>query len=288
MRHLGVLGSPIAHSLSPTIQLAAFHELGLDWSYEAIEVREGELESFVRSCDSTWQGVSLTMPLKAEAISACDEVDLLALQVNAANTITWTASKTHAHNTDVLGFFNALELHEAIMIESVTILGGGATARAAVAAVSKFAANITVYVRNPSREESLFQAKGDGHSTLQIARWDQVQAGLKEPLVISTTPRGVTDVFAHLVPQTPGILFESLYAPWPTALVSQWERNGGRVLSGLDLLVEQGIEQLKLFDPKMDLPDVSKIRRVMLDAGRVELARRNSIALVDVHSKDIQ
>ena len=76
----------------------------------------------------------------------------------------------------------------------------------------------------------------------------------------------------------PGILFEALYDPWPTALVSHWRRNGGRVISGLDLLVEQGIEQLKLFASKMDLSDPSTIRRVMLTAGRAELSRRNSIA----------
>ena len=217
------------------------------------------------------------MPLKAEAISVCDDVDLLALQVNAANTITWNASKTQAHNTDVLGFFNALKLHDAISLDSVAILGGGATARSAVAAASKFAANITVYIRDPTREESLFQAKGDGRSTLKIARWDQAHEALIEPLVISTTPQGVTDVLVEFIPVVPGILFEALYEPWPTALVSNWERNSGRVISGLDLLVEQGIEQLKLFAPKIDLSDISEIRRVMLNAGRAELIRRNSI-----------
>ena len=277
MKHLAVLGSPIVHSLSPTIHLAAYHELGLDWSYEAIEVREGGLEKFVRSCDSSWQGLSLTMPLKAEAVSACDDVDPLALQVNAANTITWNASKTQAHNTDVIGFFNALKLHDAITLDSVAILGGGATARSAVAAASKFAANITAYIRDPTREESLFQAKGDGRSTLKIARWDQAHEALIEPLVISTTPQGVTDVLVEFIPVVPGILFEALYEPWPTALVSNWERNSGRVISGLDLLVEQGIEQLKLFAPKIDLSDISEIRRVMLNAGRAELIRRNSI-----------
>ena len=277
MKRLGVLGSPIAHSLSPTIHLAAYHELGLDWSYEAIEVREGGLDNFLRACDSSWQGLSLTMPLKAEAITSCDDVDPLALQVNAANTITWSASKTQAHNTDVLGFSNALKLQDAITIDSVAILGGGATARSAVAAVSKFASNITVYIRDPNREESLFQARGNGRSTLKIAAWDLAREALIEPLVISTTPRGVTDCLVESIPVVPGLLFEALYDPWPTALVSHWGRKGGRVISGLDLLVEQGMEQLRLFAPKIDLSDLSAIRRVMLTAGRAELIRRKSI-----------
>ena len=278
MKRLGVLGSPIAHSLSPTVQLSAYHELGLDWSYEAIEVREGGLETFLRKCDSSWQGLSLTMPLKAEAIIACDAVDSLARQVNAANTITWSSSKTQAHNTDVSGFYNALKLQDAIGVDSVAILGGGATARSAVAAVSKFASKITVYIRDPRREESLIQAKGDGRSTLKMAHWDQAHEGLTAPLVISTTPRAVTDSLAGSIPIKPGILFESLYDPWPTSLVSHWRRSGGRVVGGLELLVEQGIEQLKLFAPQLDLSDKSKIRRVMLSAGRAELIRRNSTA----------
>lgn len=276
MTRLAVLGSPISHSLSPTIQLAAYRELGLDWSYDAFEIQENQLLKFLHSCDSSWRGLSLTMPLKAEAIHICDEVDALALQVGGANTITWRGSKTHAHNTDVLGFFNALKLHGATAIDSVAILGGGATARAAVAAASKFAERITVYIRDPSRRESLIAAKGDGVSTLHILPWQQAHEALNEPLVIATTPKGVTDVFSDVIPHEPGILFEVLYAPWPTPIVSQWERNGGRVLGGLDLLVEQAIEQLKLFAPEIDLSDASRIRGVMLTAGSVELTRRNS------------
>ena len=276
MTRLAVLGSPIAHSLSPTIHLAAYRKLGLEWSYEAIEVQEVKLREFLRTCDSTWRGLSLTMPLKSEAITICDEVDPLALQVGGANTITWRGSKTHAHNTDVLGFFNALKLHDATRIDSVAILGGGATARAAVAAVSKFAERITVYIRDPMREESLIAAKGVGIATLRIAPWEQASEGLNEPLVISTTPRGINDIFADIDLNEPGVLFEVLYSPWPTAIVSQWVREGGRVIEGLELLVEQAIEQVRLFAPEIDLSDGSALREVMLNAGRAELIRRNS------------
>jgi len=272
---LAVLGSPISHSLSPTIHRAAYGFLHLDWQYDAIEVEEGGLRKFLRACDADWRGLSLTMPLKAEAITACSEVDALAIQVGGANTITWNGVITEAHNTDVLGFSNALLRAGANHIDSVAILGGGATARAAVAASGEFATEITVYLRDPKREAGLRLAIGDCHAQLLIAPWPQAAEGLTAPLVISTTPRGATDPLASQVPIAPGLLFEALYDPWPTPLVSAWVDAGGRVLDGLELLVEQAIEQIRLFAPEIDFFDTSKLRDVMLRAGRAELDTRN-------------
>jgi shikimate dehydrogenase len=276
MTRLAVLGSPILHSLSPTIHRAAYELLDLDWQYDAIEVREGGLRDFLDSCDSNWRGLSLTMPLKAEAITVCARVDPLAIQVGGANTITWKGSISQAHNTDVLGCRRALDLADASGIDSVTILGGGATARAAVAAASSFAKEITVYLRNIKRNEGLRKALGESKVELHIEPWNQATNGLSAPLVISTTPKGATDALAGLVPVGPGFLFEVLYDPWPTKLVSAWEGAGGQVLGGLELLVEQAMGQIRLFAPEVEIPDASSLRDVMLSAGRAELIRRNS------------
>lgn len=277
MTRLAVLGSPIAHSLSPTIHRAAYDFLNLDWRYDAIDVKEGGLRDFLNTCDSTWRGLSLTMPLKAEAITICDEVDPLAWQVGGANTVTWRGPKTRAHNTDVLGFSNALKLYNGNRVDSVAILGGGATARAAVAAVSRFAKSITVYIRDSKRESGLRLANGDSGAELFIAPWAQVEAGLTASLVVSTTPKGATDSLASQVPIAPGLLFEALYDPWPTQLTSAWEGEGGQVIGGLELLVEQAIEQLKLFASKIEFSDMSGLRDVMLNAGRAELIGRTSL-----------
>lgn len=278
MTRLAVLGSPISHSLSPTIHHAAYVFMGLDWQYEAIEVKEGGLREFLQGCDSDWLGLSLTMPLKAEAIRVCSEVDALASQVGGANTITWAGSTTRAHNTDVAGFKTALALAGVNDVASAVILGAGATARAAVAAASQITDQITVYVRDPKREEGLRKAAGLRHINLQLAPWTQVASGLSAPLVISTTPKGVTDFLVELTFDGPGLLFESLYDPWPTNLVSHWERAGGRVIGGLELLVGQAIEQIKLFVGDHEGIDVSALRDVMLIAGRAELSRRNMLA----------
>jgi shikimate dehydrogenase len=277
MTRLAVLGSPISHSLSPTIHLAAYGFLDLDWQYDAIEVKEGGLREFLKSCDVNWRGLSLTMPLKAEAITVCAEVDPLAIQVGGANTITWNGPISRAHNTDVLGFQRALDLAGVNGVDSVAILGGGATARAAVAAVSRFADEITVYLRDAKREEGLRKAVGESHIELHLAPWSEVAHGLAAPLVISTTPSGATDFLAGRAPSAPGFLFEALYDPWPTKLASAWESASGHVLGGLELLVEQAIEQIGLFAPEIEISDRSVLRDVMLSAGRAELIRRNSI-----------
>lgn len=276
MTRLAVLGSPISHSLSPTIHRAAYGLLKLDWQYDAIEVKENGLRDFLATCGPEWRGLSLTMPLKSEAIAVCDEVDALAVQVGGANTITWLGEVSRAYNTDVAGFSNALALSGVNGTESVAILGGGATARAAVAAASKFAAEITVYLRNPAREEGLRQAAGDSHCEINVAPWAKARAGFNAPLVISTTPKGVTDSLASYIPIAPGLLFEALYDPWPTVLAAAWESTGGAVIGGLSLLVEQAIEQIRLFAKGTDLKDVPRLREVMSTAGRAELGHRKS------------
>jgi shikimate dehydrogenase len=278
MTRLAVLGSPISHSLSPTIHHAAYVLLGLDWQYDAIKVDEGGLREFLHACHSDWLGLSLTMPLKAEAIRVCSEVDALAAQVGAANTVTWVGSTTRAHNTDVAGFETALALAGVHDVASAVILGGGATARAAVAAVSQITHQVTVYVRDPKREAGLREAAGLRHIKLQVASWTQVANGLSAPLVISTTPQGANDFLGELNFDAPGLLFEALYDPWPTKLASAWERAGGRVIGGLELLVGQAIEQIKLFIGDNGSIDVPALRDVMLIAGRAELIRRNTMA----------
>src|SRR6478752_1823922 len=84
---LAVLGSPIAHSKSPALHRAAYEVLGLDWEYDAIEVAEGGLATFLGGLDASWRGLSLTMPLKREVLPLLDELDELAAQSQLANTV---------------------------------------------------------------------------------------------------------------------------------------------------------------------------------------------------------
>jgi shikimate dehydrogenase len=139
-------------------------------------------------------------------------------------------------------------------------LGGGATARSAIAAVDGRGRTITVYSRSASRSAQLINSSIS--ATVVVKDWTEAQSGLGANLVIATTPTGATD---HLIPtESTGTLFESLYSPWPTKLLSKWQGVGGKYLDGLDLLVEQGIGQIELmsFEPlNLDLRSLAVTMR---------------------------
>lgn len=237
-----VLGSPISHSLSPVIHNQAYEILGWNWHYEKHEVRSGELAGFFQAHSGEFRGLSLTMPLKEEALILLDTVSELAKQVNGVNTIVFDELGSHGDNTDVAGFRDALTFHHVDIPERVAILGGGATARAAIAAVDGTAKIINVFSRSAHRSRALVNSAR--HSIVNVHTWNEVSQAFCEGLIISTTPKGATD---HLVPgKVGGVFFESLYSPWPTPLLARWQNSGGVTLDGLDLLVWQAIGQLEL------------------------------------------
>src|SRR3954452_17646987 len=108
MTRCAVLGSPIAHSLSPALHRAAYAELGLDWSYDAIEVDSAGLEAFVAGLGADWRGLSLTMPLKRTVMPLLDEAEAWAEASGAANTVVLDEGRLLGHNTDIPGAVAAL------------------------------------------------------------------------------------------------------------------------------------------------------------------------------------
>ena len=256
-----VLGSPIGHSLSPTLHNCAYEVLGWDWEYTAIEVKGGDLAKFIETNRKTFRGLSLTMPLKEEALLVADSLDPLVKRINAANTLIFEENEVSAYSTDVSGFVQALAKAEVSIPNEITILGGGATARSAIAAVDGRGRTITVYSRSASRGAQLINSSIS--ATVVVKDWAEAQSGLSANLVIATTPTGATD---HLIPTASnGTLFESLYSPWPTKLLAKWQEVGGKYLDGLDLLVEQGIGQIELmsYEPlKIDLRSLAVTMRV--------------------------
>ena len=237
-----VLGSPISHSLSPVIHQRAYEILGWEWVYERHEVKSGELAAFLKKHEGIFRGLSLTMPLKEEALALLDTVSDLSNQVNGANTIVFDELGSHGHNTDVQGFRDALAFHQIAIPETVSILGGGATARAAIAAVDGLAKIINVYSRSAHRSRALVNSAT--RSIVNVRSWSEVDDAFTAGLTISTTPKGATD---ELVPKIfGGPFFESLYSPWPTPLLARWRESDAITLDGLDLLVWQAIGQLEL------------------------------------------
>ncbi|MEV7868607.1 shikimate dehydrogenase [Streptomyces sp. NPDC088124] len=270
-RRAAVLGSPIAHSLSPALHRAAYAALGLDqWSYGRFEVDEAGLPGFLEEVrgDPSWAGLSLTMPLKRAVIPLLDEITGTAASVEAVNTVVFgEGGRRTGDNTDIPGMIAALRERGVEKVETAAILGAGATASSALAALAVVCAGpVTAYVRSEARATEM---RGWGERLgveVRIADWAEADGALGAPLVIATTPAGTADVLADAVPGAPGTLFDVLYEPWPTPLAAAWSGRGGALVSGLDLLVHQAALQVELMTGRSPAP-----LDVMREAGTAAL-----------------
>jgi shikimate dehydrogenase len=247
-----VLGSPISHSLSPILHSKAFELLGIAGSYEAIEVPSGGLSEFLTTRGYEFDYLSLTMPLKEEALSIGKaveiEVDELSLRIQSVNTLVRSNSSWSATSTDGSGFIKALANAGYDHFNSVLILGAGGTARAVAGALDAIADQVSVMGRSLRRNAAIascFQT-----ITPAFIVWDD-QIDLRDyDLVVNTTPSGAADLVAENIgSRTTGLLFDVLYKPWPTLIARRWADAGGEVISGLELLLYQGIDQININQP---------------------------------------
>jgi shikimate dehydrogenase len=256
VRRAAVLGSPVAHSLSPVLHRAAYGQLGLeDWTYERYEVDEEGIASFLGGTDEQWAGLSLTMPLKRAVIPLLDEVSPTARSVEAVNTVVFRGGRRIGDNTDIPGMVTALRERGIVRVERAAVLGAGATASSALAALAQICdGDVTTYVRSDERAREM---RGWGERLgvrVRTAAWTDAADALTAPLVIATTPAGSTDALAERVPADPGTLFDVLYEPWPTRLAAAWTERSGTVVSGLDLLVHQAVLQVELMTGRAPAP----------------------------------
>jgi len=243
----GVLGDPIEHSLSPVLHRAGYAELGLDWSYDAHRVPAGGLPAFLDGLDETWRGLSLTMPLKREALTLVDRLTPTAATAGAVNTLV-LGDEVVGDNTDLPGAVAAIRERTDVEPREAVILGGGATATSVGLALCDMGAHtLRLLVRSPDRAVETTEALRRHPSA------PQVEVGLlgdphpehdRADVVVSTVPAIAQD--ARLVErftQVP-VLFDVIYDPWPTPLA---RASRGVVVSGLDLLVHQAALQFTQF-----------------------------------------
>jgi len=267
-----VLGSPIAHSLSPVLHRAAYEALGLgDWSYDRFEVDEEALPAFIEKLGPEWAGLSLTMPLKRAVIPLLDEVSETAASVEAVNTVVFTdGGRRVGDNTDIPGIVAALREHGIEQVDSAAVLGAGATASSALAALARICTGeVVAYVRSTERAAEMRRWGERLDIEVRTADWADAEEALHAPLVIATTPAGATDALAAAVPGQPATLFDVLYDPWPTDLAARWSAYGGAVVSGLDLLVHQAVLQVEQMTGRAPAP-----LDAMRKAGEHALAAR--------------
>jgi shikimate dehydrogenase len=280
-----VLGDPISHSLSPVLHHAGYAELGLDWSYDAHRVPAGGLAAFLAGLDAEWRGLSLTMPLKREALALADRLTDRARLAGAVNTLVLEGGERVGDNTDLPGAAAAIRERTTMPLASAVILGGGATATSTGLALADLGVRaIELRVRNASRAAETVAALLGHPAGVEVTveplpveplpgQWsagpDLAASGSTVDIVVSTIPASAqtTDLVAGCAAIP--VVFEALYDPWPTPLAAAALASGRVLVHGLDLLVHQAALQFELFTG-VDAPLAA-----MREAGERALAARN-------------
>lgn len=253
-----VIGSPIKHSLSPQLHRAAWRSLGLGegWRYERYETSVEALPQLVNSIDADCLGLSVTMPCKQAIIPLLDIVDPMAAAVGSVNTLIPSQGLLTGFNTDVHGIVSAIRearsrrgLCEA---RRATILGAGATTASALAALGELGiTSSTIAARRFAGPGSILAAASRLGVEIHQIMWadeDAIAESIEaSDIVISTLPVGVADELAKRVKiKESQTLLDVVYAPRETGLVRAWNRSGGVIAWGLDMLVHQAHQQVRL------------------------------------------
>lgn len=274
-----VLGHPIGHSKSPALHLAAYDRLGEDIGYTAIDVTEESLPAFMAAVrgQEGWRGLSVTMPLKSAMVGEVDEVRGVARVLGVINTVVFEGEGESArrigYNTDVAGIVNAVRNAGAVQAPAAVVLGGGGTAAAAVAALQELGAqSVDVFVRNTGRAaEARAAARGLAMDIGVHPMSGAVDAMAAADVVICTLPPRAADGMAAELEQlgrgTNGILLDVAYDPWPSKIAAAWQRAGGTVVPGLEMLLYQAVEQVRYFTGREDAASAEVIDVMCIAVG---------------------
>jgi shikimate dehydrogenase len=282
MTRCAVLGDPIGHSLSPALHRAAYAELGLDWSDDPVRVPAGGLAAYVEGLDTDWRGLSLTMPLKREAIPFLTSQDEWTRISGVANTVLLDESGgRHGLNTDVPGAEAALAQVAGGRLREAVVLGGGATAASVLLALTERGLERAVLaVRDAGRAAETVEVVGHHPRppeviVVPIETLDTADVDSSADVVVSTVPPvAQTAEVLRAVGGVP-VVFDVVYDPWPTPLAEQAIERGHTLVTGLDLLLWQAVDQVRAMTGRFDVP-VDAMRR----AGEAGLAERRRSAPV--------
>jgi shikimate dehydrogenase len=277
VRTIGLIGYPLAHSISPVFQQAALDHLGLDARYELWETERdalAERAASIRRPDCL--GANVTVPYKELIIPLLDEIDSLAGRIGAVNTIVNRDGCLCGYNTDMTGFARALREQAGFHAggAQVVLLGAGGAGRAVtMALIQAGAASVTIADVLPERAEQLVaDLGGQGDSALRsvpATEHDLAPALASCELLVNCTPIGMRHskqehdlpVLPQLIPPT-ALVFDIIYNPLETRFLAEARKRGSRTLGGLSMLVYQGVDSFQLWT------DTQAPLDVMFEAAR--------------------
>lgn len=260
-RVYGVIGDPIAHSLSPTLHNAAFDALRMDCVYLAFHVKSGEVESALRGMRGLGiAGLNVTMPHKSAVLPFLDEIEQTARFLGSVNTISNSNGKLLGFSTDGVGALNALKLNGVdLRSKKVLLLGGGGTAKAIAYALAGEVDKLVILNRSPQKIVSLtenlnrqFKAQVAGG----LLEPSSLQQNLKEAdVLINATSVGMYPDEEHSLVE-PKLLkphltvMDVVYNPLETKLAKDAKEAGAKVISGIEMLIHQGAASFEIWTGK--------------------------------------
>jgi shikimate dehydrogenase len=250
-----VVGSPVDHSQSPALHLAAYAALGLTgWTYDRIDCAEAGLPALVGSLGPEWVGLSVTMPGKLVALELAETSTARARTVEAANTLVRTASGWHADCTDIDGITGALgELGlgpDRLDGARAVVLGAGGTARAVLVALAAAGvAEVDLAVREPRRAAAAMRCAERAGLRITLVGLDGGELArvcARAVVTVSTVPAAASAALAMAVAASAAVV-DVVYQPWPTPIARGVSAAGGTVVGGLAVLLHQAFGQVELF-----------------------------------------
>ena len=248
-----MIGHPVTQSLSPAIHSAAFREMGIDWSYEAVDCTVEGLPSFLADVRAgSHGGLSVTMPLKEAIVPLLDRLDANAGALAAVNCVSVRGGTLVGHNTDGDGCADALENEAGVDLVGATavVLGAGGTARSVVTALARRGATVRVVNRTASRAaEVVALARGAAGEEADVATGTTADIRRASVLVNTTSVgmnSGESPVEASFL-HSDLVVLDAVYSPLDTALLRSARAAGARTVDGLWMLVHQARHQQLLW-----------------------------------------
>lgn len=257
-QNLGVIGWPIAHSLSPVIQNAAIEAAGVDYNYTALPVAPENLPAAVEGMKAlNYRGWNVTIPHKSAIMPLLDEVDEAARIIGAVNTVVNDEGRLTGHNTDCLGFMGALKNRNIDMTDrTAVLLGAGGAARAVIwGLLQAGTAEVVLGVRNPAKAQPLAEEFA-AYGKVTVCSWDAEEFAVKLgdcSLLVNTTPLGMTPKVEECPPvdwskvNPSAFVYDIIYTPAETRFLREAKAHGHDVVNGEEMLAGQGAEALAMW-----------------------------------------
>lgn len=272
----GIVGNPVSQSVSPEMHNAAFKFHNLNAVYIPFEVKN--LEEFLsrmirketREIDLNFSGFSVTIPHKQSIIEHLDFVDETALAIGAVNTVKIFEDKLYGCNTDAEGFIEPLKtIYGDLKNARIAVLGAGGAAHAAVYALKKEDADVTIFARNMENAKNLADEFSAGIEPFPHAAQRSPFAAFD--ILVNTTPLGMKGKFENETPVVASqienlkLVYDLVYNPFETRLIKEARKANVPTLGGLAMLVAQGMKQFKIWtgtDAPIDVMSAAALRKL--------------------------